>query len=164
LSNQLTLLDIPISSTTAWLATLQVWFSGHASQRRRQDILLKAFRMNGISHQAAADLYSGFAVLEEINDGFCQVAAELLIWSFYETKQSKFALSRSLMLEATMYPGETVSALVANYCDMCKFESPNDANYLQVLSGLKSIITQSFQGLYAIYKPLRYERIEVWPK
>lgn len=87
------------------------------------------------------------------------------IWSFYETLPTKLGLSRSLVLDrdtSTLgYPGEHSFPLAANHSDMCRFASTDDANYLQVLGGLKKIMKQISPQRPLLYEALSFAKSEV---
>jgi hypothetical protein len=127
--------------------------------------LLSILRLSGLATKVVDDMIPGSAILELVNYRFRHVAADLTIWSFYETLSSKSTPYRSFMLDeqtSTLgWPGENAFALAASHYETCKFASPDDGNYLQVLGGLKRVIRQVCQGQPSVYKPLSFEKIEV---
>lgn len=132
------------------------------------DTMLKIFRSSSVAQKAVADMMPNSSVLELINYRFRHVAADVTIWSFYETLPSKLGMSRSVVLDVDTstlgYPGEHSFPLAATHHDMCKYGSSDDANYLQVLGGLKRIMKQASHGsprTLALYRPLSFAKTEV---
>ncbi|KAJ2902781.1 NACHT and WD domain-containing protein [Zalerion maritima] len=86
------------------------------------------------------DLVPNSTALTEINDSFRHSAADLHLWSFYETLPVKTGVSNRVVVEkysATLgYQNEQVSALDADHRDMCKYKDPSDPNYRKVRNSL----------------------------
>lgn len=86
--------------------------------------------------------------LQKLNEQFRHIAPRLDIISFYETRPTSIGLknSRVMVLEKDSsilgYPGERSKALDADHHDVCKYDSPQDPNYVAVKNSLQSIIAK----------------------
>lgn len=91
-----------------------------------------------------ADLNKSSPALEELNEQFRHIAPKLSIWSFYETLATAIGPKRMMVLEKDSsilgYPNEISRALNADHHDVCKFSSPDDANYITVRNALKTLV------------------------
>ncbi|KAL8730575.1 MAG: hypothetical protein Q9181_004614 [Wetmoreana brouardii] len=86
--------------------------------------------------------------LQKLNEQFRHIAPRLDIVSFYETQSTSIGLknSRVMILEKDSsvlgYPGETSKALNADHHNVCKFDNPQDPNYISVRNALQSLISK----------------------
>ncbi|KAK1764024.1 hypothetical protein QBC33DRAFT_548570 [Phialemonium atrogriseum] len=112
--------------------------SGHAAT------LNNLLTVSGImsSRHYLADLATGSTSIQLINDDFERCAHDLPIFTFYETLGMLPAISSALIVEKNSailgrgYKNERVQYVHANHRDICKFESPNDHNYVTVKNAL----------------------------
>ncbi|KAJ9155418.1 GPI inositol-deacylase [Pleurostoma richardsiae] len=92
------------------------------------------------------DLTAGSTSAQLINNEFGKYAHDLPIFSFYETLRMSLGLSSSLIVDknsAVLGPGyknERVQYINANHRGICKFDSPNDPNYITLRNALSSAI------------------------
>lgn len=102
--------------------------------------------------------------LQKLNEQFRHIAPRLDIVSFYETRPTSVGLKNSrlvsyccskfffstkhsqMILEKDSsilgYPGERSKALDADHHDVCKYDSPQDPNYVAVRNALQSLIAK----------------------
>ncbi|KAI4186814.1 MAG: hypothetical protein L6R41_003235 [Letrouitia leprolyta] len=89
------------------------------------------------------DLNRSSVALEEINEQFRHIAPRLSIWSFYETLPTSIGLRKLMVLEKDSavlgYSKEISRPLCADHHGVCKFSSPEDANYISVRNALGSL-------------------------
>ena len=92
------------------------------------------------------DLNRSSMALEEINEQFRHIAPRLSIWSFYETLPTSIGLTKMIVLEKESavlgYPREISRPLYADHHGVCKFSSPEDANYVSVRNALGSLVEE----------------------
>ncbi|KAN0103385.1 HET domain containing protein [Hyaloscypha variabilis] len=92
-----------------------------------------------------AEMIPNSAVLEELNDNFRHDASNLLIFSFYETRETEMGTMPSRLLVVAKdsavlgYQGEISISMDTDHYNVVKFANSTDANYLKVLNSLKSI-------------------------
>ncbi|CAM1506290.1 Fc.00g059310.m01.CDS01 [Cosmosporella sp. VM-42] len=99
---------------------------------------------SSISRLYIGDLQPDSGSIQSINDDFRHYSDNLSLWSFYETQ--KLSLGRFLSKvivdhESAVlgYPGERQMPINADHRSICKFESPEDPNYLIIRNALASI-------------------------
>ncbi|KAL8720435.1 MAG: hypothetical protein Q9225_002693 [Loekoesia sp. 1 TL-2023] len=102
--------------------------------------------------------------LQKLNEQFRHIAPRLDIVSFYETQSTSIGLKSSrvvgdcrrlffiptkalqMILEKDSsilgYPGEKSKALDADHHNVCKYDSPQDPNYVAVRNALQSLIAK----------------------
>ncbi|ROV96972.1 hypothetical protein VSDG_04162 [Cytospora chrysosperma] len=96
-----------------------------------------------------SDLVTGSTSAQLINEDFARYASELPVFSFYETLRMSIGISSCIIVDkisAVLGPGfrkERVQYLNANHRDICKFDSPDDPNYIT----LKNAITSATQDI-----------------
>ncbi|KAK5682670.1 hypothetical protein LTS10_005799 [Elasticomyces elasticus] len=90
------------------------------------------------------DLNKNSSALEDLNESFRHVAHGLSIWSFYETRATKIAGQRLMVVDKDSavlgYPDELSRSLDADHVNICKFSTPDDANYVAVRNALRSLV------------------------
>ncbi|KAK8022596.1 hypothetical protein PG993_013363 [Apiospora rasikravindrae] len=114
-------------------------------------LLNTVLAMSGImsSRDYIRDLTSGSTSAGLINDDFGKVARDLPIFSFYETLHMSMGISSGLIVSKASailgsgFNDERVQYINANHRDICKFDSPEDPNYLT----LKNAIVSAVQDL-----------------
>ncbi|KAK5717437.1 hypothetical protein LTR17_016124 [Elasticomyces elasticus] len=98
------------------------------------------------------DLHQNSIALQKLNDQFRHIAPKLNIVSFYETQPTPIGLKNAAVLilekETSVlgYPGETSKALNADHHNICKYENPQDPNYIIVRNILKSLVSKVFMN------------------
>ncbi|KUI52743.1 Vegetative incompatibility protein HET-E-1 [Cytospora mali] len=108
--------------------------------------LLDSIMVN--SKQYVAELARNSLTIQKLNEQFRHVAPRLDIISFYETLPTSIGLRsiRVMVVEKDSsvlgYPGEVSKALVADHHGICKYEGPQDPNYISVRNVLKSLVTK----------------------
>lgn len=89
------------------------------------------------------DLNRSSTALEEINEQFRHIAPRLSIWSFYETIPALIGPRRIMVLEKDSailgYSKEISRPLNADHHGVCKYSSPEDANYISVRNALGTL-------------------------
>lgn len=87
------------------------------------------------------DLDTHSRILQDINEQFRALCADLSLVSFFETLKTSFGITKSLIVEKESgvlgYPQETSNPLNADHHTICKFKSREDANYISIKSMLK---------------------------
>ncbi|KAL8993620.1 MAG: hypothetical protein Q9169_006208 [Polycauliona sp. 2 TL-2023] len=120
-------------------------------------ILRTAFMTN--SKMYLSELARNSFTLQKLNEQFRHIAPRLDIVSFYETQSTAIGMknTRVMILEKDSsvlgYPGETSKALNADHHNVCKYESPQDPNYISVRNALKSFVSKSVTAERSIEAP-----------
>ncbi|KAI1109210.1 NACHT and WD domain protein [Nemania sp. NC0429] len=110
--------------------------------------ILKISGMTGMtsSREYINELSHGSTSAQLINEDFGRYASSLQIYSFYETLETSLGVSSSIIVDknsAVLGPGfnnETARYMNANHRGICKFESPEDPNYLSLKNSLSSAV------------------------
>ncbi|KAL8906667.1 MAG: hypothetical protein Q9171_006190, partial [Xanthocarpia ochracea] len=95
-----------------------------------------------------SELCKNSFTLQKLNEQFRHIAPRLDIVSFYETQKTSIGIKsvRVMILEKDSsilgYPGEKSKALDADHHNMCKYDSPQDPNYVSVRNVLQSLIAR----------------------
>ena len=121
------------------------------------------------SQDYISEMNAGGLFLREVNDGFKTATTRLQMYSFYETLETDvgprrmvrlsfpFALSPGVInyVRANLdtmqmvvnqesavfgYVGEKSLPLMANHHNVCKFDSPQDINYISVATAIRSLV------------------------
>ena len=97
------------------------------------------------------DLNRSSMALEEINEQFRHIAPRLSIWSFYETLPTSIGPRKMMVLEKDSailgYSKEISRPLYADHHGVCKFSSPEDANYVSVRNALGTVAQEIVRKL-----------------
>ena len=92
------------------------------------------------------DLNRSSMALEEINEQFRHIAPRLSIWSFYETLPTSVGPKKMMVLEKDSailgYSKEISRPLYADHHGVCKYSSPEDANYVSVRNALGTLVEE----------------------
>ena len=92
------------------------------------------------------DLNKSSTALEEINEQFRHIAPRLSIWSFYETLPTMIGPKKMMVLEKDSailgYSKEISRPLHADHHGVCKYSSPEDANYVSVRNALGTLVEE----------------------
>ncbi|KAI0008496.1 hypothetical protein F4779DRAFT_449667 [Xylariaceae sp. FL0662B] len=106
-------------------------------------LLSASFRIS--PKQYVAELSKHGPFLRTVNEQFRHLAAQLQIFSFYESLQTSIGLISTMILDEDSaklgYPGEISRSLNADHHGVCKFVSPEDTNYRAVLGALKTLVS-----------------------
>ncbi|OBT63059.1 hypothetical protein VE03_08153 [Pseudogymnoascus sp. 23342-1-I1] len=107
-------------------------------------LLSKVLNLMGGKRGYVNDLNRDFTALHSINDEFPDCCQDLLLYSFYETIPTSFAVTKSVIVGrdlATMgYANEHRAYIHANHRGICKYDSQNDPNYVTVNNALVSVL------------------------
>lgn len=120
-------------------------------------------KVSGITGMASSrdyinDLAKGSASSQAINEEFTRHAGDLEIYSFYETLPTSLGVSSSLIVDresAVLGPGfrkEIARYLNANHREICKFDSPEDPNYLTLKNSLTFIVQELLQDMLSSHE------------
>ncbi|KAB8215064.1 hypothetical protein BDV33DRAFT_208698 [Aspergillus novoparasiticus] len=120
-----------------------------ATPHRGSDLAKLLKHMPQISYSSRAytsDLKRGSEALQSINDEFRKYSGKVEFWSFYETKKLTMGFFSSLIEDpdsATLgYREEHQIPLNSDHRPICKFESPQDPNYITVRNALALTINR----------------------
>ncbi|KAE8331929.1 hypothetical protein BDV39DRAFT_217846 [Aspergillus sergii] len=109
-------------------------------------LLVHILHITYSSRAYVSDLKRGSEALQSINDEFRKYSDKIEFWSFYETKKLTIGFFSSLIVDpdsATLsYREEHQIPLDADHRSICKFESPQDPNYITVRNALASTINR----------------------
>ncbi|KAJ9160996.1 GPI inositol-deacylase [Coniochaeta hoffmannii] len=111
-------------------------------------ILNNILTITGIlsSRDYIKDLTIGSGSAQLINEEFGKHAHELPIFSFYETLRMNVGLTSTLIVKPDSavlgagFKNERRQLINANHRDVCKFDSPDDANYITLRNALSSAV------------------------
>ncbi|OAR03064.1 hypothetical protein LLEC1_04718, partial [Akanthomyces lecanii] len=109
-------------------------------------ILNRILQSGSLSKAYITELSGNAHGLKNLNDSFRNVVSRLDIASFYETHPTSigFKKARVLVLEKESsvlgFPGEKSRALAADHQGICKYDSPEDPNYISVRNTLWNMI------------------------
>ncbi|KAI9844670.1 MAG: hypothetical protein M1837_005412 [Sclerophora amabilis] len=82
------------------------------------------------------DLHINSPAIQRINESFRHHAHKLRLFSFFETRPIAFGLRKTLIVEKASaimgLPNERFTHLDADHRGVCKFETPDDPNYITV--------------------------------
>lgn len=86
------------------------------------------------NHSYLTDLRKNSPSIESINDEFRHIHDRLSLYSFYETEPTNLGIRSSLIVEKDSailgYAGERAAYINADHRGVCKFDTPEDSNYL----------------------------------
>ncbi|EMT65821.1 Vegetative incompatibility protein HET-E-1 [Fusarium odoratissimum] len=90
------------------------------------------------------DLEPNSEAVQVINDEFRHFSADLELWSFYETENMKYFSSLIVDPESAVlgYRGEKQIPMTADHRSICKFDTPQDSNYLLLRDSLASTVSK----------------------
>ncbi|KAI0802817.1 NACHT and WD domain protein [Xylaria sp. FL0064] len=122
--------------------------------------ILKLSGITGItsSREYISELSKGSTSAQLINKDFGRHGSDLQIYSFYETLETSVGVSSFLVVDkesAVLGPGfknEIARYLNANHRGICKFESPEDPNYLSLKNSLASAAQNLLQEALNIHE------------
>lgn len=90
------------------------------------------------------DLMTGSTSTQLINEDFARYASELPVFSFYETLRMIIGVTSGMIVNKSSavlgpdFKRERVQYLNANHRDICKFDSPDDPNYITLKNAFVS--------------------------
>lgn len=101
------------------------------------------------SREYINELAQNSPTIDELNESFRHYAGGLRIFSFYETLSTSIGPKSVKVLEKNSstlgYPNETSQPLNADHHEVCKFTSPEDANYQSVIGALRSVVQTDYE-------------------
>jgi hypothetical protein len=107
-------------------------------------VLSKLLSLTGGQRPFITDLNRNSEALRSINEEFPECCHNLLLYSFYETIPTNFAIRKGFVVErdlATMgYANERRAYLNADHRGICKYTSRSDPNYLTFRNALVSVL------------------------
>ncbi|CAG9940049.1 unnamed protein product [Clonostachys rosea f. rosea IK726] len=110
-------------------------------------ILSRILSLSGSSSpNYVKDLELDSVATRVLNDDFSKQAHDIHIYSFYETKEMKLGVTSGIVVPRTsaiLGPGfenERVQYLIADHKEMCKFNSPKDANFTRLANALSGAV------------------------
>lgn len=110
-------------------------------------ILDKLFRMSSGLKPYLEDLGRDSDMVRQINAEFPSHAADLMLYSFYETKPLTIGGLREVMIVPKVdailhYPHEQSLLLYGDHRSICKFSSVQDSNFVAVWQALAACVTK----------------------
>lgn len=101
------------------------------------------------------ELVRGSGSLQAINDEFRQFSGDVELWSFYETQKLSAKGFSALIVDpesATLgYRDERQIPMNADHRSICKFQSPQDQNYIIIRNSLVSCISRLLQSSRSLH-------------
>ncbi|CAF3506030.1 unnamed protein product [Fusarium graminearum] len=90
------------------------------------------------------DLEPNSEAVQVTNDEFRHFSADLELWSFYETQNMKLFSSLIVDPESAVlgYRGEKQIPMTADHRSICKFDTPQDPNYILLRDALASTVSK----------------------
>ncbi|KAL2108516.1 hypothetical protein VUR80DRAFT_3732 [Thermomyces stellatus] len=111
-------------------------------------VLNRILKVSGVSSkQYVKDLTSGSMSTKLLNYEFGKFAQDLMIYSYYETQETKLGVSSGLIVDrdsavlGPAFTNERVHYLAANHRDICKFQSMEDSNYISLKNMLGTAVS-----------------------
>ncbi|KAI7777971.1 hypothetical protein LA080_002883 [Diaporthe eres] len=108
--------------------------------------VLQASVFNHSAKEYITELQRNSLTLQDINDQFRNIATDLSIVSFFETRPTTVGPRKMMIVErdsATLgYAGEITKLLDADHHDVCKYISRQDSNYRSVRDVIRFLVGQ----------------------
>ena len=102
------------------------------------------------ARQYVTDLSRNSLSLQIINDDFKGYANDVEIWSFYETVKTSLGLKSAIVVERDSavlgYGSERSQPLNADHRNVCKFESPEDSDFMTLRNALVTAVEDVLQN------------------
>ncbi|KAB5582350.1 hypothetical protein GE09DRAFT_264304 [Coniochaeta sp. 2T2.1] len=132
-------------------------------------ILNNILTITGIlsSRDYIKDLTTGSSSAQLINDEFGKHAHDLPIFSFYETLRMNVGLSSTLIVKLDSavlgagFRNERRQLINANHRDICKFDSPDDPNYVTLRNALSSVVHDFLKSITITKEQETREQLKV---
>ncbi|KAJ4164822.1 hypothetical protein LMH87_006479 [Akanthomyces muscarius] len=127
-------------------------------------ILNRILQSGSLSKAYITELSGNAHGLKNLNDSFRNVVSRLDIASFYETHPTSigFKKARVLVLEKESsvlgFPGEKSRALAADHQGICKYDSPEDPNYISVRNTLWNMTRKIINRNATVQRPATARR------
>jgi WD40 repeat protein/pimeloyl-ACP methyl ester carboxylesterase len=103
------------------------------------------------ARQYVTDLGRNSLSLQIINDEFKKYANDVEIWSFYESVKTSLGLKSAIIVERDSailgYESERSQPLNADHRNLCKFESPEESNFVTVRNALVTAVEHVLQDV-----------------
>ncbi|KAI0834348.1 WD40 repeat-like protein [Hypoxylon sp. FL0890] len=114
---------------------------GSDSAKTLKNLLRCAFSLRAY----VGDLQKGSGTIQVINDDFRQYSTDIDLWSFYETQHLDMGVFSRMIVDPDSavlgFRGEKQMPMNADHRSICKFETPNDQNYLVLRNALVTTIS-----------------------
>ncbi|MCJ1351615.1 MAG: hypothetical protein MMC33_001599 [Icmadophila ericetorum] len=117
-------------------------------------LLNNTLRLSGVlsAKPYVGDLERNSASAQRINDDFKRcVNDSVSLWSFYETVQTSMGVASSLIVDRESailgFGYETVQYLNGDHRDICKYDNPEDPNYITIKNALATAISTLLSGV-----------------
>ncbi|KAJ5261335.1 hypothetical protein N7478_011930 [Penicillium angulare] len=123
-----------------------LFFLGTPHRGAKSSKMLKNLLKVSYDRGYVDDLEPNSHAIQVINDGFRHLSAEIELWSFYETQNMRFFSSLIVDSESATIGshGEKQIPMTADHRSICRFETPEDPNYILLRNALASAVsTQS---------------------
>ncbi|KAL2822275.1 hypothetical protein BDW59DRAFT_149641 [Aspergillus cavernicola] len=116
-----------------------------ATPHRGSDLakMLKNLLKVAYDRPYVGDLEPNSGAVQVINDEFRHFSAGLELWSFYETQKMKLFSSLIVNPESAVlgYREEKQIPMTADHRSICKFDAPEDSNYVLLRNALASTVS-----------------------
>ncbi|KAL3470521.1 WD40-repeat-containing domain protein [Aspergillus californicus] len=116
-----------------------------ATPHRGSDLakMLKNLLKVAFDRAYVGDLEPNSGAVQVINDEFRHLSAGLELWSFYETQRMKLFSSLIVDPESAVlgYREEKQIPMTADHRSICKFDAPEDSNYVLLRNALASTVS-----------------------
>ncbi|KAI0406840.1 NACHT and WD domain protein [Xylaria palmicola] len=120
-------------------------------------VLNRILKISGVSpREYINELYQGSISAQLINDDFRRFATSLHIYSFYETLATNLGFSFSLIVDKDSavlgLNNEIARYMNANHRGICKFDGPEDPNYITLKNSLTLEVQELLREARALHK------------
>jgi WD40 repeat protein/pimeloyl-ACP methyl ester carboxylesterase len=103
------------------------------------------------ARQYVTDLGRNSLSLQIINDEFKKYANDVELWSFYETVKTSLGLKSAIIVERDSavlgYGTERSQPLNADHRSVCKFETPEESNFVTIRNALVTAVEDVLQNI-----------------
>ncbi|CAG8902274.1 unnamed protein product [Penicillium egyptiacum] len=108
------------------------------------------------------DLEPNSGAVQVINDEFRHFSADLELWSFYETQDMRLFNSLIVDPESAVlgYREEKQIPMTADHRSICKFDTPEDPNYVILRNSLASTVSRTATTALELKAKQRRDRIK----
>ncbi|KAI1462053.1 WD40 repeat-like protein [Annulohypoxylon moriforme] len=118
---------------------------GSDSAKTLKNLLQFAFSLRAY----VGDLQKGSSTIQVINDGFRQCSTDIDLWSFYETQSLDIGVFSRMIVDPDSavlgFREEKQMPMNADHRSICKFDAPDDPNYLILRNALSTTINSAIK-------------------
>lgn len=120
-----------------------LFFLGTPHRGAKSSKMLKNLLKYSYDRGYVDDLEPDAHAIQVINDGFHHLSSEVELWSFYETQNVRFFSSLIVDSESATIgsKGEKQIPMTADHRSICRFDTPEDSNYLLLRNALASAVS-----------------------